>query len=113
MSRVRREYEATTGRAHRPDRTFADVAEDWLRDGELKRGLKRSTLRDYRQVLEAYLLPAFGELPVSRRDGRGNRAMAFGVPPLPDCRESADGAAGNPGLRGSPRLGRRERGSER
>jgi integrase len=65
MARVRREHEETIGRAHRPDRTFADVAEDWLRHGERKRGLKRSTLRDYRQVLDAYLLPAFGEVPVA------------------------------------------------
>jgi integrase len=28
--------------------------------------LKRSTLRDYRQVLDSYLLPAFGPLPVER-----------------------------------------------
>jgi len=38
--------------------TFADAAEAWLRHGERKRNLKRSTLRDYRQVLDAYLLPA-------------------------------------------------------
>ena len=38
--------------------TFADAAEAWLRHGERKRNLKRSTLKDYRQVLDAYLLPA-------------------------------------------------------
>lgn len=38
--------------------TFADAAEAWLRHGERKRGLKRSTLHDYRQSLDAYLLPA-------------------------------------------------------
>lgn len=65
MARVIAEHASTVGRAHRPGRTFADVAEDWLRHGELKRGLKRSTLLDYRQVLDAYLLPAFGELPVN------------------------------------------------
>ncbi|MDQ6749885.1 MAG: site-specific integrase [Actinomycetota bacterium] len=37
--------------------TFADAAEAWLRHGERKRNLKRSTLRDYRQVLDTYLLP--------------------------------------------------------
>jgi integrase len=37
--------------------TFGDAAEAWLRHGELKRNLKRSTLKDYRQVLDAYLLP--------------------------------------------------------
>jgi integrase len=62
MDRIRRQHDDTVGRAHRPNRTFADVAEDWLRHGELKRGLKRSTLLDYRQVLDAYLLPAFGSM---------------------------------------------------
>jgi integrase len=38
--------------------TFADAAEAWLRHGEVKRNLKRSTLQDYRQALDAYLLPA-------------------------------------------------------
>ncbi len=37
--------------------TFADAAEAWLDHGERKRNLKRSTLRDYRQVLDTYLLP--------------------------------------------------------
>jgi integrase len=68
MDRLRREHAEAVGRAHRPDRTFADVAEDWLRHGELKRGLKRSTLRDYRQVLDAYLLPALGSFPVQAMD---------------------------------------------
>jgi integrase len=38
--------------------TFADAAEAWLRHGERKRNLKLSTVKDYRQVLDAYLLPA-------------------------------------------------------
>jgi hypothetical protein len=40
--------------------TFGDAAEAWLLHGERKRkrNLKRSTLADYRQVLDAYLLPA-------------------------------------------------------
>ena len=37
--------------------TFADAAEAWMRHGEVKRNLKRGTLKDYRQVLDAYLLP--------------------------------------------------------
>jgi integrase len=41
--------------------TFSQLAEEWLAHGKLKRGLKRSTLRDYRQVLDCYLLPAFGD----------------------------------------------------
>ena len=38
--------------------TFADAAEAWLRHGERQRNLKRSSVRDYRQVLDAYLLPS-------------------------------------------------------
>ena len=38
--------------------TFADAAEAWYSHGERKRNLKRSTLKDYRQVLDAYLLAA-------------------------------------------------------
>ncbi len=37
--------------------TFADAARAWLVHGARKRNLKRSTLKDYRQVLDAYLLP--------------------------------------------------------
>ena len=37
--------------------TFADAAEAWLLHGERRRGLKHSTLKDYRQSLDAYLLP--------------------------------------------------------
>jgi integrase len=40
---------------------FMDVAEDWLAHGVLKRGIKRSTQRDYRQTLDTHLLPAFGD----------------------------------------------------
>jgi integrase len=37
--------------------TFADAAEAWILHGEVKRNLKRGTLKGYRQVLDAYLLP--------------------------------------------------------
>jgi integrase len=40
--------------------TFADAAEDWLQHGEQVRGLKRSTVGDYRSALDRHLLPAFG-----------------------------------------------------
>ncbi len=47
--------------------TFLDAAEGWLRHGERKRNLKRSTLKDYRQVLDAYLLPGeSGQTPYGR-----------------------------------------------
>jgi integrase len=44
--------------------TFADAAEEWLRHGEHERGLKRSTMADYRSAVRAHLIPAFGRLPL-------------------------------------------------
>jgi integrase len=59
--------------------TFADAAEAWLLHGERRRNLKRSTLKDYRQSLDAYLLP--GE-DGARRYGRA----PFATMPLRDLR---------------------------
>jgi hypothetical protein len=53
---------ATSGRGRGP--TFAAVAMEWLEHGERKRGLKHSTLTDYRYLLRNHLLPAFGEQPL-------------------------------------------------
>jgi hypothetical protein len=58
--------------------TFADAAESWFEHGERKRNLKRSTLKDYRQVLDAYLLPApqereASETPYGERRSRPRR----------------------------------------
>jgi integrase len=66
MDRVIAEHAATVGRAHHPDRTFRDLAEHWFAHGERQRGLKPSTLADYRQALDAYLLPTLGELPAGQ-----------------------------------------------
>ncbi|MFZ0091460.1 MAG: N-terminal phage integrase SAM-like domain-containing protein [Solirubrobacteraceae bacterium] len=44
--------------------TFADAAAKYLRYIEHDRGRKPSTVRGYRSVIQAHLLPAFGELPV-------------------------------------------------
>jgi integrase len=46
--------------------TFADAAKEWLRFVEQERGCKASTLADYRSVVRAHFLPAFGELPLER-----------------------------------------------
>jgi integrase len=40
--------------------TFADAAAEYLRYAEHDRALKPSTLRGYRSIVSAYLLPAFG-----------------------------------------------------
>jgi hypothetical protein len=44
--------------------TFADATQEWLRFVEQERGRKPSTLADYRSVVRAHLLPAFGEKPL-------------------------------------------------
>jgi integrase len=41
--------------------TFADATAEFLRYVEQDRALKPSTLRGYRSIIDAYLLPAFGE----------------------------------------------------
>lgn len=46
--------------------TFADAAAEWLRYVEQERGRKASTLADYRSVVHAHLLPAFGDQPLER-----------------------------------------------
>jgi len=48
--------------------TFADAAQEWLRYVEQERGRKASTLADYRSVVNAHLLPAFGDLALERID---------------------------------------------
>ena len=49
--------------------TFADAAAEWLRYVEQERGRKASTLADYRSVVRAHFLPAFGDLPLERITG--------------------------------------------
>jgi len=46
--------------------TFQSVAEEWFQDGQNRRNLKPSTQADYRQVLNTYLLPEFGSVPIKR-----------------------------------------------
>jgi Phage integrase, N-terminal SAM-like domain/Phage integrase family len=53
-----------TTRGRRAGPSFEAVAWEWLEHGERKRGLKHSTLRDYRYLLRNHLLPAFGERPI-------------------------------------------------
>lgn len=52
------------GRSPHSGLTFKDAAEEWYDDGKKRRGLKPSTLVDYRQVLNTYLLPQFGSVPL-------------------------------------------------
>jgi integrase len=50
--------------------TFAMAAEEWLRFIEVDRQRKRSTVRGYRSILRAHLLPTFGDRPVEAIDAR-------------------------------------------
>jgi integrase len=62
--------------------TFADAASEFLRHAEHDRQLKPSTLRGYRSVLNARLLPAFGERPIeqiSSEEVEGWRAQLDGL----------------------------------
>ena len=76
---------ATPRTPHGQALTFADAAEDWLEHGERKRNLKRSTLKDYRQVLDTYFLPAQSE---ERPDTPYGRA-AFATAPLREIQPAA------------------------
>ncbi len=46
--------------------TFADAVAEFLRYAEQDRQLKPSTLRGYRSIMNAHLLPAFGERPLEQ-----------------------------------------------
>lgn len=46
--------------------TFADAVAEFLRHAEQDRQLKPSTLRGYRSIMQAHLLPAFGERPLEQ-----------------------------------------------
>jgi hypothetical protein len=51
--------------------TVADAAEEWPRHGECEGGIKASTLSEYRNVVDAHIVPRFGDWPIGsvlRRD---------------------------------------------
>ena len=55
--------------------TFADACAEYLRYVEHDRDRKPSTLRDYRSIVRAHLLPAFGDAAARGRHGRAHRAL--------------------------------------
>jgi hypothetical protein len=55
---------ASTTRGRQAGPSFETVALDWLEHGERKRGLKHSTVKDYRYLLRNHLLPAFADRPL-------------------------------------------------
>lgn len=50
----------------RTDATFADASAEWLRHAEIERGVKHSTLLDYKATVRTHLDPAFGAMPLER-----------------------------------------------
>jgi integrase len=44
--------------------SFRDAAEEWMRHGETERGLKPTTVIDYRSALRAHLVPTFGSMRI-------------------------------------------------
>jgi integrase len=48
----------------RTEATFADAAAEWLRYAAEERACKPTTLKEYRSMVRAHLLPAFGERPL-------------------------------------------------
>lgn len=57
--------------------SFGEFAEQWFEAYPDTRGLKRSTRRSYRQILDIHLIPAFGELRLELLDlDRLDRYMA-------------------------------------
>jgi integrase len=65
--------------------TFAEAAEAWLSHAERTRALNRSTLADYRHMLDAYLLPARPD--ATRPDAVYGRAP-FATKPVGDLRST-------------------------
>ena len=59
--------------------TFADAAAEFMRYAEHDRALKPSTLRGYRSIIDAYLLPAFGDRPVEQITTREIEAWRAGL----------------------------------
>lgn len=55
--------------------TFADAAAEYLRYIEVDRGRKPSTVGGYRSVIQAHLLPTFGDVPGGGGHDGGDREL--------------------------------------
>jgi integrase len=66
--------------------TFTDAAEEFLRFAEHDRRRKPSTLRGYRSVVHAHLIPAFGALPVEQLTTSAIERWIATVPGTPRTR---------------------------
>jgi integrase len=56
--------------------TVGEAAHEWLRHSEWERGVKASTLREYRSVVEAHIVPRFGDQSIEDVTARQVEAWA-------------------------------------
>jgi hypothetical protein len=56
--------------------TVREAAEEWLRHSEWERGVKASTLSEYRSVVDAHIVPRFGSHPIGAVTTRQVEAWA-------------------------------------
>jgi integrase len=60
--------------------TVREAAEEWLRHSEWERGVRASTLSEYRSVVEAHIVPRFGEQSIEAMTARQVEAWAVERP---------------------------------
>ena len=68
--------------------TFADAAAEFMRYVELDKALKPSTLYGYRSILDAYLLPAFGNMKLEEITTAGIEAWRSGLESVSQSRRA-------------------------
>jgi integrase len=56
--------------------TVAQAAEEWLRNSEWARGVKASTLSEYRSIMDAHIVPRFGDYALEAVAAREIEAWA-------------------------------------
>jgi integrase len=56
--------------------TLAEAAEEWLRHSEWERGVKASTLSEYRSVVDTHIVPRFGDQSIEAVTARAIEAWA-------------------------------------
>jgi integrase len=63
--RIRREYEAKEGKyVSKSKETVSDLLNAWFKNRQDLREGKFATLNNYRQMLDFYILPKFGDVPI-------------------------------------------------
>ncbi|HEY5193144.1 MAG TPA: site-specific integrase [Solirubrobacteraceae bacterium] len=79
--------------------TFADAAAEFMRYAEHDKTLKPSTLYGYQSILDAYLLPVFGDMPLERITAASIEAWRSGLESVSEARRVDRRRAQNGGHR--------------